>query len=140
MSKLSRIRPRASAILVVDDEPDLLESLKELLEDCIPELTVHTASSGREGLEVLEREDVDLVVSDFRMPEMDGITFLRTARERHPRVARILLTAYPDKNLARQATEEAMVETFMTKPPRMDELLTAVNAALFKGRQTARLS
>lgn len=138
MSKLSRIRPRANAILVVDDEPDLLESLKELLEDCIPGLTVHTASSGAEGLEVLERETVELVVSDFRMPGMDGITFLREARERHPGVARILLTAYPDKQLAKQATEEAMVETFMTKPPRMDELLAAVNAALFKGRQAPR--
>ncbi len=138
MSKLSRIRPQASAVLVVDDEPDLLESLKELLEDCIPGLVVHTAPDGYEGLQVLESQEVDLVISDFRMPGMDGITFLCTARERHPSVARILLTAYPDKELARQATEEAMVETFLTKPPRMNELLAAVNAAIFKGRQTAR--
>ncbi len=139
MSKLSKIRPSTRSILVVDDEPDLLESLKELLEDCIPELTVRTAPGGAEGLEILAaHDDIDLVISDFRMPEMDGISFLRAVHDQFPRVARVLLTAYPDKKLAHQATEEAMVETFMTKPPRMEELLAAINAAVFKNRQTAR--
>ena len=71
-------------ILLVDDEPDILLSIKVLLERSPMGLEVVTASSGAEGLEVLRSREVDLVISDFKMPGMDGIEFLMQAHQLKP--------------------------------------------------------
>ena len=86
--------PRAASLLLVDDEPSILSSLRRLLRTS--GYQIHTAESGQAGLEILEREAIDLVISDMRMPEMDGATFLEQVRARWPATTRILLTGYAD--------------------------------------------
>src|ERR1700741_3164612 len=81
-------------VLFVDDEPSILSALRRLFR---PQgYRVLLAESGAAGLELLEKEKVDLVVSDMRMPEMDGAALLEKVRERWPTVGRILLTGYAD--------------------------------------------
>src|ERR1043165_193634 len=81
-------------VLFVDDEPSILSALRRLVR---PQgYRVLLASGGAAGLEILAQEPVDVVVSDMRMPEMDGAMFLEQVRERWPSVGRILLTGYAD--------------------------------------------
>ena len=122
--------PRPWVILVVDDEPDILDSFKELLERSIPGVTVIVAASGRAGIEVLERERVDLVMSDFKMPGMDGIEFLVQARRIRPRLPRIMFTAFADEELARRAISEAVVDDFLSKNVDPEDMVRKVEALL----------
>jgi len=102
-------------ILVVDDELDVRNSLTTLLEQSLPGTKVLTASSGRLGLEILERERVDLIMSDHKMPGMDGIEFLVQARRLRPQLPRMMFTAFADKTLAQRAVAEAVVNDFIAK-------------------------
>jgi CheY-like chemotaxis protein len=107
---------RPQSILLVDDEPDICESLKEILEATLPGVRVLTTNGGREALELLGRERVDLIIADYKMPGMDGLEFLREAQRRQPKVPRIMITAYPDLELAIKAINEAGVHRFVRKP------------------------
>ncbi len=102
-------------ILVVDDELDVRNSLTELLEASLPGTKVLAAASGRIGLEILERERVDLVMSDHKMPGMDGIEFLVQVRRMRPQLPRMMFTAFADKTLAQRAVAEAVVSDFLAK-------------------------
>lgn len=133
--KLANLRPQVGAILVVDDEPDIVESLQDLLEAHLGNVKVLTASSGKAGLAILKKEGVDLVISDFRMPGMDGLEFLTKCWEVAPNTPRILITAYPELDAAVRAINEAQIQNFLTKPIMPEALMQAVNAALVKGRQ-----
>jgi len=133
--KLANLRPKVGAILVVDDEPDIVASLKDVLEAHLGEVKVLTAASGKAGLAMLKNETaVDLIISDFRMPGMDGLEFLTKCREAAPGVPRILITAYPELDAAVRAINEAQIQNFLTKPIMPEALMQAVNAALVKGR------
>ncbi len=138
MSKLGNLLPRVHAILIVDDDPDILDSLRELFQSTLRDVTIHTAEDPLTGLKILDGEDVDLILSDYRMPRMDGIEFLQKALEKIPQVPRILITAYPDTDLARRAVEMAQVENFIVKPFNPTRLVEAVNAALLKRRSQSR--
>src|SRR5687767_527553 len=81
-------------LLLVDDEPDILDSVSTVLEWGIPGLDVVTALSGKAGLAILDRRPVDLIVSDFKMPNMDGLEFLYQCGLKHPRTPRAILTAF----------------------------------------------
>jgi CheY-like chemotaxis protein len=117
-------------VLVVDDEPDILDTFKRLLEQTLGGLTVITTTSGREGIEILERERVDLVMSDFKMPGMDGIEFLVQARRIRPGVPRIMFTAFADEALARRAITEAIVSEFLPKTASPQDMVSHVSALL----------
>jgi CheY-like chemotaxis protein len=106
---------RPWVILVVDDELDVRNSLTELLEQSLPGVKVLAVASGRLGLEVLARERVDLVMSDYKMPGMDGIEFLVQVRRLHPGLPRVMFTAFADKALAHRAVAEAVVDEFLAK-------------------------
>ncbi|MEA3204357.1 MAG: hypothetical protein QOI63_2039 [Thermoplasmata archaeon] len=113
---------RPWVILVVDDEPDILDSFRILLEESLPDVKVITAPSGRKGIEILESERVDLVMSDFKMPGMDGVEFLVQARRIRPALPRIMFTALANDDLASRAVSEAVVSSFLSKnitPPEM---------------------
>jgi response regulator RpfG family c-di-GMP phosphodiesterase len=84
----------APTLLCVDDEPNILSSLRRLFRPA--GYRVLLAESGAQGLEVLEKEAVDLVISDMRMPEMNGAQFLAQVRARWPDTMRLLLTGYSD--------------------------------------------
>ena len=138
MSKLGSLRPSVQTILLVDDEPDILESLSDVFSLHLPGVKVLTASDGKKGLEVLKNNEVGLVVSDYKMPGMDGLEFLTKAREIAPYAPRILITAYPELNVAVRAINEAQIQNFLTKPITPQALIEAVNAALLKARMASQ--
>lgn len=122
--------PKGCVILVVDDEPDVLESFRELLEQSIPLSTILTADSGAQALTMLE--GVDLIVADYRMPDMDGIGLLTQCRGLCPNAKRILMTAFPGPvpQLENRARREAKVAAFVSKGLGPHALVEAVRAVL----------
>ncbi|HET6399299.1 MAG TPA: response regulator [Candidatus Thermoplasmatota archaeon] len=103
-------------VLVVDDEEDILLALRSFLRRALPGVDIVTASSGRLGLERLAAGDIDIILSDYRMPEMDGLRFLELAGLMAPSVPRMMFTAYPDMQLSMRAVNEARIIHFFTKP------------------------
>lgn len=121
---------RAPAVLVVDDEEDVLVSIKGLLRRAIKNVRLFTAQSGREGLEVLKKERIRLIITDYKMPGMDGFQFLEEAKKVAPRTASIVLTAYPDPELAARAVNELGVGLFIAKPFDLHYLINVVESIL----------
>jgi len=122
-------------ILCVDDEPNVLEGLGRILHrKCI----LLTATSGEEALQLLARpEHIDVIVSDMRMPEMNGATLLTEFRRRSPDTVRMLLTGQADVDSAIRAVNEGQVFRFLTKPCPPMQLLQEVEAAVAKHRHSA---
>src|SRR4051812_14358990 len=83
-------------ILFVDDEPDILQSLRLVLHGDRARWQLAFASSAKEALDELARSHYDVVVSDMRMPDMDGEQLLVRVQQEHPRAGRVLLTGYSD--------------------------------------------
>ncbi len=111
-------------ILCVDDEPNLLEGIRRTLNG---NFQIVTALGGQAGLEILERSDpFDVVVSDLRMPVVDGVTFLRAVAERSPDTVRILLTGQADLHNAVLAVNEGRIFRFLTKPCPASTLRAAI--------------
>lgn len=125
-------RPRSgpARVLIVDDEPDIVASLVGLLEAELEGVRAEGAFSGEAALQVLANEAIDLVVSDFRMPGMDGLELLARVGERWPGVPTVLVSAYADEGLARQAEAAGDVRLFMPKPLAMDAFVQAVDQML----------
>lgn len=123
---------RKRSILVVDDEPDIGDTLKVLLEAGIPNVQVLATVSPVDGLDLLERERIDLVIADYKMPVMDGFQFLEEAERLRPGLPRILITAYV-LELPRGGPK-LRVDDFLAKPFRAPDMVAAVQAIL--GRAT----
>ncbi|MDE2430824.1 MAG: response regulator, partial [Burkholderiales bacterium] len=115
-------------ILCVDDEPNILSSLRRLFRG--KGYKVLTANGGNEGLEVLENESVDLVISDMRMPVMDGAVFLEHVRARWPDTIRLLLTGYADIQSIIDAINRGEIYRYITKPWDDNDILLVVRQAL----------
>ncbi len=115
-------------ILCVDDEIDVLNALRRELRKVADE--VLTATSGKEGLEVLASREVAVVISDMRMPEMDGAQFLHGVLELQPETFRILLTGYSDIDATIAAVNEGEIHRFLQKPWQSQALHLAVNQGL----------
>ncbi len=120
--------PKFAPILCVDDEPRVLDGLKLTLRRTGE---VAIATSGAEGLALLEqRPDTALVISDMRMPGMDGATFLAQVRVVCPDATRILLTGELGRDAAVAAVNEGQIFRFLTKPCAPDKCVAAVEAGL----------
>ena len=100
-------------VLFVDDEENNLKAFKATFRR---DMEVLVASSGPEALNLLEKEDVHVIVSDQRMPGMSGSEFLAIARERHPRAMRMLLTGYADLEAVVSAVNQGGIYAYTTKP------------------------
>ncbi len=101
-------------ILCVDDEENILQSLKRLLRK--EDYRLLTARSAQEGLEILGRETVHLVISDQRMPEMSGVEFLARINEEYPDVIRVVLTGYTDVDSITESINKGHIYKFLLKP------------------------
>lgn len=126
--------PRPQTILVVDDELDILESLKQLLEVSLTGIRVVTADNGTTALNLVKSEPVDVIISDYKMPGMNGLEFLAEARKVAPKVPRILVTAFPDLELAIKAVNEAKIENFFTKPVEPNRVVEITKSVLAERR------
>jgi len=115
-------------ILFVDDEPNLLDGLRRLLGK---EFSIETANGGEAGLNLLaESGPFAVVMSDMRMPGMNGVQFLSAVRQRWPDTVRLMLTGNSDIQTAIDAVNEGSVFRFMTKPCPENILKGAIRAAL----------
>lgn len=126
-----------SRILLVDDEENILKSLRRLLTmtPCtaggkVYPLQIDTFSKPREAIEKAFDTRYDLVLSDFRMPDMDGVAFLKEFRELQPNAARLILSGYADLNGLIAAINEAGILRFIAKPWNDYELVTTIAQAL----------
>jgi YesN/AraC family two-component response regulator len=129
--------PRAGkkqVLLLVDDEVDILESLRDIFLATMDDIEVLRASSGDEGLEVLDANAVDLILTDYKMPGMNGLEFLDAAKRLAPGVPRILITAFPDLDIAIRAINEAGIENFITKPFEAAQVIDTVRSILAERR------
>ncbi|HBG25502.1 MAG: hypothetical protein A2Y10_14545 [Planctomycetes bacterium GWF2_41_51] len=106
-------------VLFVDDDKLVLSSLKRGLID--EEYNKLFAESGQEALSLLEKYEVNVIVSDMRMPEMDGLTLLKRVREKYPTVVRMVLSGYTEINTLLTAINEGEIFRFITKPWQMEE-------------------
>lgn len=113
-------------ILIVDDEPQILKSLRSLMRT---EFVVHTAATGDEALAVMAREPIQVVLSDQRMPGLSGVELLATAQRLHPDVVRLLFTGYADINTVVDGINRGHVYRYIAKPWDSDQLIDVLRAA-----------
>jgi two-component system, NtrC family, response regulator PilR len=118
-------------ILVVDDEPNIIEVLEiALLEEG---MDVFKSGSGREALNILQEKDVDLVISDIRMPDLSGVELLQKAKQIAPETVFIMITAFASTETAIDALQHGALD-YITKPFKMEDLRAIVRRALGKKR------
>ncbi len=115
-------------ILCVDDEPNILKSLVRLFRPS--GYKVLTASGGAEGIRLLESEAIDIVISDMRMPEMDGVQFLEQVQQRWPGVVRLLMTGYSDINAIIGAVNRGNIYRYIGKPWDDNDVILIVRQAM----------
>jgi len=115
-------------ILCVDDEKNILHSIKRLLRK--ESLKLLIASSGAEGLKILEENDVHLVLSDQRMPQMSGTEFLAEVKEKYPDVIRIILTGYTEVDSITESINKGNIYKFFLKPWNDQNLKLEIGKAL----------
>jgi two-component system response regulator PilR (NtrC family) len=118
-------------ILVVDDEPNIIEVLEMVLQD--EGMEVLKSSSGREALRLMREKKVDVVISDIRMPDFSGVELLREAKQLSPDTIFIMITAFASTETAIEALQHGAYD-YITKPFRMEELRDIVYRALEKRR------
>lgn len=131
--------PPNASLLLVDDEDNILRSLQRVLRKEPYELT--TAPSGEAALALMEEHKFDLVISDARMPGMDGPTLLSEIKKKWPEAIRILLTGYADINSTIKAINEGQIYRYISKPWDDDELKLIIRQALaFQYSERRRLA
>ena len=133
----SQKKPRPK-ILFVDDETPVLKAMTRFGRSCGWDLT--PVESGVEGLAALESSDFDVVISDMRMPNMNGAEFLSEVKERAPTTVRVLLTGYSDITSLESAINDAKIFSYLSKPWDESMLCEVVDSALrFRSKELERI-
>lgn len=101
-------------ILFVDDERQILKAINRLFMDS--DYNIFLAENGEEALQILDREKVDMVISDMRMPNMDGYQLLNRVKEKHPLVLRLILSGYAEENVVFKALQNNLAKLYLLKP------------------------
>jgi response regulator RpfG family c-di-GMP phosphodiesterase len=127
-----RINDKPASILFVDDEANVLKALRRLFHN--EHYVTYFAASGAEGLEILRQNAVDLIISDMRMPEMNGAEFLTQVFMQWPETIRILLTGYADLQSTIDAVNKGHIYNYCNKPWNDEELKLLVRNALEQKR------
>ncbi|MEO4049019.1 response regulator [Pseudomonas sp. CAU 1711] len=115
-------------IQLVDDEPHILSALQRLLHQHRWE--VHAFTDPHAALEALTEHEYAVIVSDFRMPSLDGITYLQFAKQRQPHAMRMVLSGHGDRQSMMQAINRAEIYRFLSKPWEDYEIETALLSAI----------
>lgn len=114
-------------ILYVDDEVGNLVGFKSTFRQLYD---IKTAVSGKEGMEILDANpDIQIIITDQRMPEMTGVEFLSAIRDKHTEPIRILLTGYTDFSALVEAINKGQIYRYLQKPWNEDEIKVVVNQA-----------
>ena len=128
------MKPR---ILIVDDEPGMVSSCADVLhsktDDFLPEVEVGTATNGAAVLDRLAEAHFDLLITDLRMPDMDGLELVQRAREIDPDLVTVIITAYPTIETANEALREGAAE-YLVKPFTAEQLRLVVGRCLSQRR------
>ena len=125
-------------MIFVDDEPNILTALRRMLRSFRDEYDMHYAASGKQALEIMEGDSFDVIVSDMRMPGMDGAQLLEIVQKKYPHTIRIMLTGQADQESILRTV--GFVHQFLTKPCDPEKLKTvlvktgALQDMLFDGR------
>lgn len=115
-------------ILFVDDETFILEALKRMLRSKRHEWEMHFLESARQALDFMEKREVDVLVSDMRMPGMDGSALLQRTKELYPKVIRIILSGHSDLNLVIKSVLPA--HQYLSKPCESDKLKSVIERTI----------
>jgi DNA-binding NtrC family response regulator len=118
-----------ATILVVDDEEVLRKVIHKILTK--EGYDVHLASSGTEALEILSKKEIDLVITDVKMPEMDGFDLLEQMKKNYPKLGIIVMTAFGDAYTVRDALMLGADE-YITKPFKSYEIVMVVERAYWR--------
>ncbi|MCC6416922.1 MAG: response regulator [Gemmataceae bacterium] len=113
-------------LLVVDDEPDVCDSVHDLLRR---EFNVLKARSAAEGASLMQEHEVHIIMTDQRMPQVTGVELLSRVRVGHPKAVRMLFTGYADLEAIIQAINQGHIFQFLKKPWQPEELEKAVREA-----------
>lgn len=113
-------------VLIVDDEPDVCDSVQNLLRR---EFRVLKANSAEQGYRIMQEEEVHIVMSDQRMPQITGIEMLTKLKARHPHAIRMLFTGFAELESIISAINQGHIFQFLKKPWQPEELLAAVRQA-----------
>jgi two-component system response regulator HupR/HoxA len=106
-------------VLFVDDDQIVLRSIKRgFLDEPYTQLF---AKSGQEALEILQKEDVHVIVTDMCMPEMDGVELLKIVREKYPHIVKIILSGYTDMSVLQEEFNQEEIFRFICKPWKLEE-------------------
>jgi DNA-binding NtrC family response regulator len=127
-----------TTVVLVDDEEMVLTSLRSFL-TLETDYAVETFTNPEAALRFVQENDVDLVLSDYLMPEMDGITFLGEVRKIKPDVPRIILTGYTDKENAIKAINEIGLFQYIEKPWDNNDLLLVLRNGIERKRLMHKL-
>lgn len=129
-----KARPR---LLLVDDEADILETMSALLEAAMPELHLTTAASGTQALQALKQEPADVLLTDYRMPGMDGAQLVSEVRKRWPKVQVLMFTAYMDANMLSEIHARVPDLKIIPKPLDVEFVLQQLREAFAAARAGA---
>lgn len=112
-------------ILIVDDEVQILKALSRIFLET--DYEIFTSQNSTEALELLEKNDIDMVLSDMRMPVLDGYKLLSLVKEKYPKIIRIILSGYADEKPMFQALLHNVAKLYVFKPWNNDDLLQKIN-------------
>ncbi len=113
-------------ILFVDDEEAILRAFKRCF--LFSDNPVYLASSGEEALKILASKPISIIISDIRMPQMDGYTLLQIVREKYPDIIRIILSGYADEEILVKAFQKNLAKMYLVKPWDNEELLKMIDS------------
>ena len=123
-------------ILIVDDEPSIVKLLAEMLR---PEgYSCFGCRSGQEAMHLMSNQEFDVVLCDVHMPGMSGLELLRLVREKHPRMASVMVTGEGDVRVGVQAMKEG-ADDYLLKPLNFEAVLVSINQVLERKKLEAEL-
>jgi CheY-like chemotaxis protein len=115
-------------ILIVDDEENVTLMLQEGLEQ-LPACEIMTATGGEQALQLFEQQPFDLVITDYNMPEVDGLTLATHIRRSYPQTSIVMLTGYANDRLRKQAAEVS-IQRVLDKPIKLKEICRVASETL----------